>query len=463
MPSLAASTAPIMPPPPPPLTLTQCPAEEDDLPVPLRLRLPDGREIAIDRSLRVGSSADAEVRIADPYVSACHCVIAPDERGRTLIHDRSTNGTFLGGCRVRGGELRPGAQITVGQTVLRILAASSDQSGGAGGGDMVGKSPALTEMRRRIERVAPSKIAVLIAGESGTGKELAARAIHAASGRRGRFVAINCGAISPSLVESELFGHEKGAFTGAQARKAGVFEEADGGTLFLDEIGELPLSLQPKLLRALEQQVVRPVGGSGERAVDVRVVAATHRDLLRLVEVGAFRLDLYHRLANFAVCVPPLRERKSDIPLLARRFLDEIALDQGPRQLSKEALAALCENPWPGNIRELKNALFHAAIMSGGRVILREDLPPVTLPATLAACEPAPPPYGLPSSSASSTAAPAPASPSTPPGRLDALERETIVATLRALGTTRKAAAALGIPKSTLYDNIHRYGLRPRN
>jgi transcriptional regulator with GAF, ATPase, and Fis domain len=282
-------------------------------------------------------------------------------------------------------------------------------------------------------------------GESGTGKELVAQALHRLSRRTGRFVAVNCGALPSELAESELFGHEKGAFTGAAARKPGLFEAADGGTLFLDEIGELPMHVQPKLLRALELKQVRPVGGSAERSVDVRVVAATHRDLAAAVERGTFRFDLQQRLWGAELCLPPLRERKEDVLPLAGRFLDEIAAETGPRVLSPRALEVLLAHPWPGNVRELKHALHRAAVLAGSPLIEPDHLFPPTVyrlapTAPLRACEPAPTRRAW--------------------TRDPDAERAAMLEALRAHGTSRKAARALGMAKSTFHDRMRRHNLR---
>ncbi len=234
-------------------------------------------------------------------------------------------------------------------------------------------------MLRQIRKVAPQKTTVLVEGESGTGKELVARALHELSPRAALpFVAVNCGAIPGELIESELFGHVRGAFTDAKRTRKGLAEEADGGTLFLDEIGELPLALQPKLLRFLEDEQVRPLGDVRARKVDVRVVAATGRDLRRAVAAGQFREDLFYRLDVVAVRIPPLRERPDDIPALAAHFLARHARlrpELGGMALSDDALEALRAHRWPGNVRELEHALERAVVLADGPVIREEDLP----------------------------------------------------------------------------------------
>jgi DNA-binding NtrC family response regulator len=230
---------------------------------------------------------------------------------------------------------------------------------------IVGQDPALLSVLKRLERVAPTRAPVLVTGESGTGKELVARALHQLGpAPEGPFVVVNCGALSRELAESELFGHERGAFTGAGGRRAGWFEEADGGTLVLDEVGELPLGLQPKLLRVLETGRVRRVGGVGETAVRVRIVALTLRDLRAEARRGAFRHDLFHRLAAFELHLPPLRHRLSDLPALARRLLAELEPEVGRRRIDPLAVERLGRHAWPGNVRELRNVLRRAAVLS---------------------------------------------------------------------------------------------------
>jgi len=248
----------------------------------------------------------------------------------------------------------------------------------AGFEGVVGASAAMREVMELAMRVAPFPSTVLLTGESGSGKEAVARAVHQASPRRDRgFVAVNCGAIPENLLESELFGHEKGAFTGADRAREGVFEEADGGTLFLDEIGELSLPLQVKLLRVLQERVIRRVGGSGERPVDVRVMAATARDLVEQVKGGKFRDDLFYRINVVQVHIPPLRTRPEDIPLLAEHFLRRHAerLQVPTPGLPRALLPVLAAYSWPGNVRELENVLERALILSGGEIGI-EHLPP---------------------------------------------------------------------------------------
>jgi DNA-binding NtrC family response regulator len=415
------------------ITRSDEPPDAPDQPATrLALQLDDGREVAISGRVTIGSAPDNDLVLADDFVSGWHCVVQPLGRRVVVVDCGSRNGTFVAGARVGSCELAPGTRLTIGRTGMRVTGEAAPDEG-----ELLGRSPVMRKLRETIAQLGPTRATVLLLGESGTGKELCARALHAASGRPGAFVALNCGAISPELVESELFGHERGAFTGANAKRAGLFAEADGGTLFLDEVAELPTGLQPKLLRVLETGGVRPVGGAGERKVDVRVVAATHQDLKALVKARSFRLDLYHRLATVEVMVPSLRERRGDVELLARHFLDEAAAVSGPKVLSPAAREAIVEYGWPGNVRELRNAIQRAAIL-GGAVIEPGDL-------------------RIDEDDAATAAGDAVAI----EGRsMEELERDAIEAALkRAGGSRRAAAAALKMPKSTLCDKVRRYGL----
>jgi DNA-binding NtrC family response regulator len=268
--------------------------------------------------------------------------------------------------------------------------------------DVITRSPVMQPLLRALDKAAASAIPVLVEGESGTGKELIARAIHGAGARRAQpFVAVNCGAMPENLVESILFGHEKGAFTGATEKHAGKFVEADGGTLFLDEVGELPQAAQVKLLRALQEGEIEPVGGRKAVKVDVRIVSATNRDLIADVKAGRFREDLFYRLHVFPVSVPPLRQRPEDIPVLARHFLARIAAEEGKRVrgISAEAQALLAVFRWPGNVRQLENAIFRAVVLADGEEIGVDEFPQISnqvAPEAIAAA-PAPEPWIEPS------------------------------------------------------------------
>jgi DNA-binding NtrC family response regulator len=304
---------------------------------------------------------------------------------------------------------------------------------------LLGKSAAMAELETLIARIAKSSGHVLVQGENGTGKELVARRLHNLSPRREQpFVVVHCGAIPDELIESELFGHEKGAFTGADRRRTGLFEAAQGGTLFLDEIGELPLGLQPVLLRALQFGELRPVGSERTEKVDVRVVAATNRDLPSRVRDGQFREDLYYRVATLVIDVPPLRARRSDVTELARAFLARSAARQG-RTLGFEpaALVRLADHDWPGNVRELENACERLAVLAEGPLVVAEDIERHVLPRQ-------PPKGGLPTLD------------------LDALEALAIREALkRHAGNKLAAALSLGIALKTLYNKLER--LQPKN
>jgi formate hydrogenlyase transcriptional activator len=316
--------------------------------------------------------------------------------------------------------------------------------------EIVGKSPALAKVLSLVETVAATPSTVLILGETGTGKELVARAIHDRSPRRDRpLVKVNCSAISAGLVESELFGHVRGAFTGAVGARTGRFEIADGGTIFLDEIGELPLDTQVKLLRVLQEREIEPVGSAETRRVDVRVIAATNRDLEREVAAGRFRADLYFRLNVVPIRMPPLRERPGDVALLAHFFADRFAREFARRieRIAPEALRRLQDYPWPGNVRELSNVIERAVVLARGPTL---EIAPELLPAA----------PGTPAGRA-----PEPAGPSAAPsGTLEALERRHIEETLARTGWViegaRGAAAALGLNASTLRSRIKKLGLR---
>jgi DNA-binding NtrC family response regulator len=353
-----------------------------------------------ERALTLGSSFACDVVLEDGAVSPRHCELVP-RHGRLTVWDLgSANGLWVAGARVPCAELDVGSSFTLGRTRVDVVALEGARQARS----IVGCSGAMAHVRREIERVAPAPYAVLIEGESGAGKELVAREIHAASPRaQGPLVTVNCGAIAPELIESELFGHERGAFTGAAGRRKGLFEEAHGGTLFLDEIGELPLSLQPKLLRVLETREVRRVGGEGSLKVDVRVVSATLRDLEARAAEGLFRTDLFFRLQDFRVRVPSLRERPEDIPELADALLARIARETGRhRRLEDRALARLMGWRWPGNVRELFAVLKRAVFASAGPFLSVEHLqlgatgraPPSTVRERSPAAWPEGVPYG---------------------------------------------------------------------
>jgi transcriptional regulator with GAF, ATPase, and Fis domain len=320
--------------------------------------------------IRVGKAPDNDLAVVDETVSRVHFEIVRDAKGYLLRDLRSTNGTFLDAAEIKEAYLRAGSVIGAGAIELkftpfeeRIEILPSDKEVL---GEMVGRSSQMREIFGLIERIAATDATVLIEGETGTGKDMIARTLHALSPRREQpFVVVDCGAVSGTLIESELFGHEKGAFTGAVASRQGAFELASRGTVFLDELGELSLDLQPKLLRVLEQRELRRVGGSKVIPVDLRIIAATRKDLRSEVEKGKFREDLYFRLNVVPIVAPSLRDRKPDIPLLCEHFLTRLAPPGKERPtLSEDTLAALMAHDWPGNVRELRNVLERALALS---------------------------------------------------------------------------------------------------
>jgi two-component system response regulator GlrR len=316
--------------------------------------------------LVVGASPSADLVVHDPTVSGRHCALSLLGAGVGIEDLGSTNGTYVGTARIREAWGQAGTVVTIGRSTLVVIAADTREAAEVPGEPLEGVAGASVAMRRvadQVRRLARHSLPVLVVGESGTGKELVARALHVEGPRRLRpFVAINVTALPRELVESELFGHERGAFTGAHARREGAFAEADGGTLFLDEIGDLPLEAQPKLLRALDGYEVRRIGaaGGGQRA-DVRVVAATHARLEQRVTGGHFRRDLFHRLECLVVSVPALRERRGDVGAIARELLQQLTAVVGARSLTPAAIARLTAHDWPGNVRELRNVLCRAA------------------------------------------------------------------------------------------------------
>ncbi|MEM9193947.1 MAG: sigma 54-interacting transcriptional regulator [Myxococcota bacterium] len=323
----------------------------------------------------VGSGRGSDVALADDTVSSRHCELSVRD-GRYVVRDlESTNGTLVDGVDVVEAFIGYGTRLQLGESELRFEPELEwvllDQLDLGSFGGLVGNSEAMREIHGVLRRIANTRLTVLFCGQSGTGKEVAARSLHAESNRRaGPFAVLDCGALSVDLVEAQLFGHERGAFTGADRSRLGCFESARGGTLLIDEVGELPLSLQPKLLRVLERREVRRIGGSAFVDVDVRVVAATHRDLEAMVSAGSFREDLYFRLAEVVVPLPPLSERVEDIPLLAAGLVEE----EGRRRGNHFTMAApawdwLKGRPFAGNVRELRTLLRRAMAMAQGSTI----------------------------------------------------------------------------------------------
>ena len=332
--------------------------------------------------IRVGARRGNDVQLSDAKVSGLHCEIRLDDRGYRLRDLDSTNGTFVGGIRINDVYIQPGAQIAVGSTRLKfeplgesveLEISERDRLGG-----MLGRSVKMRELFARLQKLAATDTTVLITGETGVGKELAAECVHDLSPRaKGPFVVVDCGSIPPTLIESELFGHERGAFTGAVAKKRGLFEVADGGTIFLDEIGDMTLAAQAKVLRVLQTGEFTRVGGEKSLRTDSRVVAATNRDLEEMVKAGTFREDLYFRLNVVPIRSPDLAERADDVPLLVEAFVAECCQDNGfaVKPIDDVVFDRLKAYDWPGNVRELRNVVERLVIMSD-EVIRERDLPP---------------------------------------------------------------------------------------
>ena len=341
--------------------------------VPLKIGvtagMDEGREVPLQTMVEIGTDPSSGLVLTDPSVSRKHLLVSIAE-GRIVAKDlESRNGTFFGGTRIREIELPVGGVLKLGHTEIAVQARwyvrEVAPSNARSFGELFGESPGMREVFAILERAALTDATVLIEGESGTGKELAARSLHAASARARKgtpYVVFDCGSVPPDLAESELFGHKKGAFSGATSDRTGAFQRADGGTLCLDELGELPLDLQPKLLRVLETGEVRPVGSDTPRKVDVRLIASTNRDLLAESKRGRFRSDLYYRLEVIRVRMPPLRQRPEDIPGLVTKLL-EGKVPPGDK-ISGNNLRKLVAYGWPGNVRELRNALARATTLS---------------------------------------------------------------------------------------------------
>ena len=395
--------------------------------------------------LTIGSKEDNIVILSDPTVSRTHAVLRETD-GRYVIKDlNSTNGTYLDGVLVKEAVLEFGRTMTLGETEMKLVPfqekidafPSSQNVFGA----VYGQSLAMRQIFGILEKVASTDVAVVLEGETGVGKELLARAIHENSSRaKGPFVVFDCSAVAANLIESELFGHERGAFTGATHSRRGVFELAGGGTVFIDEVGELGLDLQPKLLRVLEAREVRRVGGTLTQRIDFRLIAATHRNLTQAVSEGGFREDLFYRLSVLRIRIPPLRERKDDIPLIARHLLlnlsKEFKMVSGPT-ITPETLEILNSYDWPGNIRELRNVLSRALAIGG-----RDEIRPGDLLLS------------------SDTGSGHRETDSLVGKSLEEIERTAIVQTLQSRqGNKTQTARALGIAYSTLYEKLKKYGI----
>ena len=400
-------------------------------------------------AVRVGKGEGNDLELADDSVSARHAELHLGPDGLRVKDLGSTNGTFVDGLRVKEAWLNPGSHLRLGETTLEVEIAGEQKvplSARVSFRRLLGQSPSMRAVFAVLEKVAPTDKTLLIEGETGTGKDVCATAVHEVSRRKaGPFVVFDCGAVAPTLVESELFGHAKGAFTSADEARAGAFERASGGTLFLDEVGELPLELQPKLLRALEEKAVRRLGDGKRVEVDARVIAATNKSLKAEVEQGRFRRDLYFRLAVIPVTLPPLRARLSDLPLLCRAILDEEPGEE--RSLTEAALAMLAAYDWPGNVRELRNVLSRAATLTTGAI------GPAHLPAFEGGALPA---------AAFGVEGLADLAYHVAKDRcLDGFERAWVQAVLKkAQGNISRAAEASGIPRQTLHRLMAKHGLK---
>jgi transcriptional regulator with GAF, ATPase, and Fis domain len=344
-----------------------------------------GKSCSLERGrLMIGASQDSSLVLTDPLVSRHHLEIQIQDRGYLVVDQGSTNGTFFRGARIHEVEVGIGAEIHLGDTCLRLEQGPiryDEDPRGETFGSLIGISPAMQKIYGLLASVAPTDVTVLIEGETGTGKELIAEELHRQSPRGHRsFNVVDCGSLPRNLIESELFGHERGAFTGAISTREGIFERSQGGTLFLDEVGELPLELQTRLLRVLDRRVVRRVGSNLSRKVDVRLVAATNRQLDEAVRNETFRKDLFYRLAVVRVLVPPLRQRRQDIPLLARHFLWQAGCHDPEMVLTPEVLKVLARRKWSGNVRELRNMMERAIVLADGHVAPSITVEPILAP-----------------------------------------------------------------------------------
>ncbi|MBL8949905.1 MAG: sigma 54-interacting transcriptional regulator [Myxococcaceae bacterium] len=396
----------------------------------------------------IGSHPSNDLVLEAPQVSRFHCELRLTPRGLLLKDLGSSNGTLLDGVSVIEAWVRPGSRLVIGSVTLEVqligrentIATSERETFGA----LAGSSAAMRSIFAQLERAAASDITVLIQGETGTGKEETAAALHAHSARAAKpFVVIDCSALPATLLESELFGHERGAFTGAHATRAGAFEEADGGTVFLDEVGELPLELQPKLLRVLEAREFRPLGAQAPRTTDVRVIAATNRDLRKEINEGRFRADLYFRIAVLRVTMPPLRTHPEDLPIIARKLLQGLAAQPAQIEalLTPAFLSSLRAATWPGNVRELRNHLERCLLFSAG-LPLEEAAPPAAPPSSVDARRPLEVERRR---------------------HVEAFEREYVRALLEAhSGNVNAAAQAAGVDRAYLYRLIKKLSLKPQ-
>ena len=426
------------------------PGDEARPAVQIRLRRAGGETVHrwLGETCTLGKDAGNDLVVEDRFISGRHLRLGRKGGHFVLADQGSTNGTWLGPVRVLEAEVPMNTTVRIGETEVVLEPWSNPRHNGpAAWQGIIGSDPALRLLVDLVERVAPSSAAVTILGESGTGKELVARAIHARSPQAERpFIPVNCAAISKELIESELFGHEKGAFTGAIASHKGAFEEADGGTIFLDEVGELPFELQAKLLRALESGEIKRVGSSRPQHVEVRVVAATNRDLLGATRSGQFRDDLYYRLCVVPMTLPPLRNRRGDIGALALHFLRQFTPRGQSVALSPAALERLEAHPWPGNVRELRNVVHRALLLRRGSTVEPGDL----------SIDPDPTPEQRDGLGGSGVFV---------PGlrleeMLERAERQIIEAALRRFNNNReRVARELGVARSTLFKRLKDWGM----
>ncbi|MBL8923039.1 MAG: sigma 54-dependent Fis family transcriptional regulator [Myxococcaceae bacterium] len=407
-----------------------------------------GRALELTRTLIVGGADAADLKLSDGSVSGQHVQLDPRPDGVFVRDLNSTNGTLIGGARIESAIVEGHSVISIGRTLLSLTMDDEQDETLDGPSELeglVGASAVMRHLFGLVDKLAPTETPVLLLGETGTGKDGLARALHLRSNRkRAPFVVVDCGAIAPQLVESELFGHARGAFSGAVSDRPGAFLEAEGGTLFLDEVGELPLELQPRLLRALEARQVKRLGEDRPRAVDVRVIAATHRSLPAEVQSGRFRRDLYFRLAVAALRVPPLRERREDIPLLVRALL--VQLGRESFDLSADLITRLSAYDWPGNVRELRNVVARAVVSD--QVSLEHVLNPEK--ASAPSVQPVPPPVALdvPFKEAKDRI-------------IDRFTREYLVALDRTHnGNVTQMARAAGLARTYLHDLLAKHGLR---
>jgi transcriptional regulator with PAS, ATPase and Fis domain len=404
-----------------------------------------GAEHVLDPARRrwvIGSSSSCDIVIEDPCVSNAHCTLERRRDGGLVIRDRkSRNGTHVDGNRVEGAELRTGSYLVLGRTTL--VAYGAPGNAGKSAIELLrGHDPRFRATVEQALKAAQLGCNVLIVGETGTGKELLARCVHEGSRRAaGKLVAVNCGGIPRELIASELFGHEKGAFTGAHAERDGYFVEAHGGTLFLDELGELPIELQPHLLRALETRHVRRVGGTSERPVDVRIIAATNRTEHLGTDSSCIRSDLYHRVATVVLALPPLRERMGDLVELVEASLDERATERGRKIVTEDGWRALASYPWPGNVRELLRAVERAVALGGTELTAENFFPDLGFGRK---------PLGLVPKDHGSLVP------------YESVLRSAMEQALQAHGTIRAAANHLGMAKSTFAEKAKAWGLLPR-